>query len=77
MTLKRLLPLEGKLLDSTTMRSRKHYITDRMIESYFVACHIKRHMRHLERLMTVCAELTNLVQSLEIDSEDLGIIGRR
>ena len=61
MTLKRWLPLEEKPLDSTTTRSHEHYIIDRMIESYFIVCHVKRHRRNSKRLMTVYAELTNLV----------------
>ena len=31
----------------------------------------------LKEAMTVCVELINMVQSLEIDSEDWGIIGQR
>jgi len=42
-----------------------------------VACHIKRHRKHSKRLMTLCAELTNLAQSSKTDSEDLDIIGQR
>ena len=41
------------------------------------AYHIKRHMKHLKRLMMVHAELTNLIQSLEIDSENWDIIGQK
>ena len=48
-----------------------------MMESSFTACHIKRHKKHLERLMMVCVELTNLVQNLEIDSRDLDIISQK
>jgi len=48
-----------------------------MMESSSVAYHIKRHRKHSKRLMTVCAELINLVQNLEIDSEDWDIIGQR
>jgi len=36
------------------------------MESSSAACHIKRHRKHSKRLMTVCVELTNLVQNLEI-----------
>jgi len=52
-----------------------HCIVDRMMESYFGACHTKKLMSHSKKLMMVCAELINLVQSSEIDSEDLGITG--
>ena len=47
-----------------------------MMESSSAAYHIKRHRKHSKRLMVVCAELTNLVQNLEIDSKDLDIIGQ-
>jgi len=53
------------------------YYIDRMIESSSAAYHIKRHMRHSKRLMMVCAELINLVQSLEMDSKDWDIICQR
>jgi len=46
-----------------------------MMEFSSTAYHIKRHRKHSKRLMTVCAELTNLVQSLVIDFEDWDIIG--
>jgi len=36
----------------------------------------KEGRKHSKRLMTVCVELTNLVQNLEIDSKDLDIIGQ-
>ena len=42
MTLKKRLPLEGKPLNSTIMRSQEHCIADRMMESSSAACHIKR-----------------------------------
>jgi len=77
MTLKRRPLLEERPLDSTTTRSREHYITDHMMKSYFAACHTKRYMRHLKKLMMVCVELTNLVQSSEIDPKNLSIIGQR
>jgi len=48
-----------------------------MMKFSSVACHVKRLRKHSKRLMTVCAELTNLVQNLEIDSEDWDIIGQR
>jgi len=48
-----------------------------MMESFSAAYHIKRHMKHSKRLITVCAELTNQVQNLKIDSEDWDIIGQR
>ena len=48
-----------------------------MMESSSAAYHIKRHMKHSKRLMMECAELTNLVQNLEIDSDDWDIIGQR
>ena len=53
-------------LNSTTMWSQEHCITDRMMESSSIVCHTKKHMRHSKKLMTVCVELTNLVQNLEI-----------
>jgi len=71
------LSLEGKPLNSTTTRSQEHCIADRMMESSSAAYHIKRHRKHSKRLMTVYAELTNLVQSLEIDSEYWNIISQR
>jgi len=77
MTLKRRLPLEGKLLDSTTTRLHEHCITNRMMESSSAAYHIKRRRKHSKRLMMVRAELTNLVQSLKIDSKYCDIIGQR
>jgi len=48
-----------------------------MMESSSAGYHIKRHKKYSKRLMTVCAELINLVKSSEIDSEDMGIISRR
>jgi len=57
------------------MRSCKHCITDRMMEYYSDAFHIKRHRRHSKNLMTVCAEFTNLDLSSETGLEDLAIIG--
>ena len=45
------------------------------MESSSAACHIKKHRKHSKWLMTVCVELTNIVQNLEIGSEDLDIIG--
>ena len=53
----------------------EHCITSRMMESSSAAYHIKRYRKHSKRLMIVCAELTNLVQNLGIDSEDYNIIG--
>jgi len=77
MILKRRLSSEGRPLDSTTMRYHEHCIADRMMESSSATYHIKRHMRHSKRLMMACADLTNLVQSLVIDSEGSDITGRR
>ena len=77
MTLKRRLPLEGKPLNSTKMRSHKHCIADRMMEFSSTAYQIKRHMRYSKKLMMICVKLTNLVQNLEINSEDWDIIGPR
>ena len=77
MILKRWLLPEGKPLNSTTMRSREHCITDHMMESSSAACHIKRHKKHSKRLVMICADLTSMVQSFEIDSEDWDIIGQR
>ena len=53
-TPKRQLPSEGKLLDSITMRSCRHYITHRMMESCFNAFHTKSHRWHLKKFMMVC-----------------------
>jgi len=39
--------------------------------------HTKRHRKYSNRLITACVELTNLVQNLEINSEDSDIIGQR
>ena len=61
MTPKRRPLLEGRPLDSTTTRSCENCIADCMMESYFAACHTKRHRRHSKKLTAVCAELTNLV----------------
>jgi len=69
--------IRKKLLDSITMRSSEHYIIARMMESYSVAFHIKRHMRHSGKLTEVGAELTNLDLSSETGLEGLVIIGRR
>jgi len=71
MILKRWLQSEGKLLGSTIMWSREHYIADRMIESYSATFHTKRHRRHSGKLVTVRTELTNPDLSLGTDSEDL------
>jgi len=76
-TLKRQLLSEGKLIDSITIRSCKHCIANRMMESCSDAFHTKRHMRHSKKLMMVCTELTNPDPSSETGSEDLAIIGRR
>jgi len=78
-----ILPDDPKEADAIERKAPKFYcnaiirncIVDRMMESSSVACHIKRHRKHSKRLMTVCVELTNLVQNLEIDSKDLDIIG--
>jgi len=48
-----------------------------MMESSSAACHKKRHRKYSKRFMTVCVELTSLVQNLEIDSEDWDIIGQK
>jgi len=77
MILKRWLPLEEKPLNSTTMQSQEHCIANRVMESFSAACHTKSHRKYSKKLMTVCVELTNLVQNLEIDSEDLDIISQR
>jgi len=74
---KRQLPLEGKLLDCIIMRSCKHCITDRIMESYFDSFHTKRRRKHSKKLMTVFVELTNLGPSSETSLKDLAIIGRR
>ena len=47
------------------------------MESSSAACHTKRHMKYSKRLMMVCVGLTNLVQNLEINSENSDIIGQR
>jgi len=77
MTLKRRLPLKGRPLDSITMWSHEYCITDHMVESSSATYHTKKHRRHSKKFMTVCVELTNLVQNLEIDSKDWVIIGQR
>ena len=59
MILRKQLSLEGKLFDSITMKSRKHYIIDRMIKALFVAFYTKRHRNHSRKLTMACAELTN------------------
>jgi len=74
---KKQLPSEGKLLDSITMPSCKHCIANCMMESYSNAFHIKRHIRHSKKFMTVCAELTNQNPSSETGLEDLAITDRR
>ena len=45
-----------------------------MIESYFDACHTKRHGKHSKKLMMVCAELTNSDPNSETGSEDMAIV---
>jgi len=70
-------PSEGKRLDSTIMRSREHFIADRMMESYFVAFRTKRHRKPSEKLTMVRAELINLALNLEISYEDLATTGQR
>ena len=77
MILKSRLPSEGRPLDSTTMWSPEHCIADRMMESSSAAYHTKRHRKYSKRLMTVCVELISLVRSLEINSQDWGIIGQK
>jgi len=77
MTLKRRLPLEGKPLNFTTMSSQEHCIAGHMMKSSSTAYHIKRHRKRSKRLITLCAELTNLVQKLRIDFEDWDIIDQR
>jgi len=72
--LRRQLPLEGRLLDSITMRSHERYITDRIMESCSVAFHTKRHKKHSGKLMTACTKLINLDPDLGTDLEDLAII---
>ena len=69
-TPRRQLPSEGKLLDSITMRSCRHYIADRMMESCSDAFHTKRHKNHSKKLMIVCVELTNSDPSWETGLED-------
>jgi len=76
MTPNRQPPLKGKPLNSTIMRSRKHYITDHMTESS-AAYQIKRHMKYSKKCMTACVEFIILVWRLEIDSEGWGFIGQR
>jgi len=77
MTLKRQLPLEGKLLDSITIRSHEHYIINHMMESCSVVFHTKRHTRHSRKLTTVCAEITNTEPNLGTDFEDLATTSQK
>ena len=69
--------IRRKALKSTIMRSREHYIADRMMGSSSGACHRRRYRKYSKKRMTACVELISLVRSLEIDSEDCGIIGQR
>ena len=69
--------IRKKLIDSITMRSCRHYIADRMMESCSDAFLTKRNMEHSKKLMMVCVELINPDPNLETGSEDLAIIGRR
>ena len=55
--------IEGKLLDSITMRSCRFYTADRMMVSCSDAFHTKRNMKLSKKLMMVCAELTNRTQA--------------
>ena len=71
MTPRKQLPLEEKLIDSTTLPLCEHCIPDRTTESYCHVFHTKKHRWHSKKLMTVYVELTNLVQNLEIDFEDI------
>jgi len=71
---RRQLRSEGKLLDSITMRSHEHYITDRMIESCSFAFHTKR--RRGTQGSSRRYMLTS-PSSLGTDFEDLDTIGRR
>ena len=59
------------------MRLQGHYIADHMMESSSAAYHMKRQKKHSKRLMTICLEVTNLVQNLEIDSKDVDIISQK
>jgi len=77
MTPERQPPSEESLLDSTTMRLREQYITDRMMESYFVIFHTKKHKRYSRKLTVVCAELTNPDLSSETSFEELATISQR
>ena len=52
-----------------------HCITDRMMESYSDAFHIKRHGKRSKKLMMVCVKLTNPDPSSKTGLEDLAIIG--
>jgi len=74
---KEAVAIRRKAPNSTTMQSQEYCIADRMMKSSSAAYHIKRHTKHLKKLITVCAELTSLFQSLVIDFEDLDIIGQR
>ena len=76
-TPRRQSPSEERLLGSTTMRLREHYIANHMMKSYFTAFHIKRHRRYSGKLTAVCTELTNLDQSSGTSYEDLATIGQR
>ena len=74
MTLKRWLSLEEK-----SFKLYYNAITRTLYRRSYngilpAAYHIKRHRKHSKRFMTVCAELTNLIQSSEINSENLGIL---
>jgi len=77
MIITRQLSSKRKLLDSITIRSRKHYIVDHMMEYYSVAFHTKRHRRHLRKLTTAWAELTNLDPKLVTDFKDLATTAQR
>jgi len=49
---------------------------DHKTESSSTAYQIKRQKKYSKKRMTECVELISLAQSLEIDSEDWGIIGQ-
>ena len=63
MILRRQLPSEENLLDSTTMRLHGHYIADRMMEFCSAAYHTRKHMKHLGKFTMACAELANWTQA--------------
>jgi len=59
------------------MRSREHYIVNRMMESCSVAFHTMRHKKHSRKLMMACAKLANPGSNLETNFEDLATTCQR